>query len=276
MMAKQAVVTIGTLLAVLAGSANAEEADGSGWLQGLDLDLNAGNASQDNSSGLALEYTYAREFGGNYRQWGGDVAQLWKPRAQLEANGSAALVDENPQDFSDLKLDLGAEVQSLFGETDIYEISGFYAKEGNEKFDSSQSVYGATLALADVGVLTSDLTDDLVVKLSYGSVDPSGDENRKLLLGDALTDFDRVHLRAEYSFRLGTDSTVRKVEITYNEYRELDAPAIIRTAELDDYTYSTIAFYLPNNLALTYGKGKLPFDQEDGTLVQLGYQLQSW
>lgn len=272
-MGKQAILTLGTLLCLLAGKTDAQDAAGNGWLQGLDLDLNAGNASQDNSSGLALEYTYEREFGDDYRQWGGDVAQLWKPRAQLEANGSVALVDENPQDFSDLKLDLGAEVQSLFGETDIYEFSGFYAEEGDEKFDNSQSVYGATLALADVNVLTK---DDLVLKLSYGTVDPSGDENRKLLLGDALADFDRVHLRAEYSFRLDPDSSVRKVEITYNEYRELDAPAAIRVAELDNYTYSTIALYLPNNFALTYGKGKLPFDQEEGRIVQLGYQLQSW
>ena len=269
-------ITIGAILGLLAAGSSAEESNAGNWLQGLELDVNAGNASQDNSSGLALEYSYEREFGGKYRQWGSDVAQLWKPRAQLEANGNVALVDENPQDFSDLKLDLGAEIQSLLGETDIYALSGFYAKEGNEKFDNSQSVYGATLALADVGILTSDLTDDLVLKLSYGTVDPSGDENRKLLLGDALADFDRVHLRAEYSFRLGSDSTVRKVEITYNEYRELDAPIAIRTADLDGYTYSTVAFYLPNNLALTYGKGKLPFDQEEGTVVQLGYQLQSW
>ncbi|MEW5250497.1 hypothetical protein [Microbulbifer discodermiae] len=243
-------------------------------LKGLTVDLNVTNSSPENISGLALEYTYKRSINGDYRQWGDDVAQLWLPRAKLEANGSVALVDENPQDFSNVTLDLGAEVQSFLSETAIYEVGAFYSEEGDEGFDNNQSVYGATMAFADTNTLLA--KDDLVFRLSYGSVDPSGDEQRKQLLGDALEDFDRVHMRIEYSVRLAPTSTVKKVELTYNEYREMDAPMQIRDADLDQYTYSTIALYLPNNLALTFGKGSLPFDREGDRIVQLGYQMQTW
>lgn len=268
--------------ALLAAQASARGDNGGGFLDGLTLDVKAGNSSQADLSGLTLNYRYDRPLRSKIPseqayQWGEDVSQIWFFNGGVEANGSIVLMDENPQGFSEAKIDFGAELHSLLGESDVIELTGFYTKEGDDEFEKRQSVYGASLALAASGIFTqASAADNLVLRLSYGNVDPSGDESREALLEDQLEDFDRVHLRAEYAYNFGSDSPIRNVELTYNEYREQNAPALIRAAGLDEYSYSTIALYLPNNFALTYGKGKLPFDQEEGRIVQLGYQLQSW
>ena len=182
----------------------------------------------------------------------------------------------------------------------FYDFAGSFALESDQTFSRKQYAYGAALqARARVWNPDSPLSrfnffdwpfaltrmiggDDWKprgrhlpgVMAGIDLVDPAGNADR------FNVDPDRgayPRFKAEVGFR----SKVMEFEgktvwfnAGYRYFRELDAAAAIRAADMDVQHYFTASLDLPGNIAITYSAGKLPFDLKSQQVWALGYRLQ--
>ncbi len=98
-------------------------------------------------------------------------------------------------------------------------------------------------------------------------IDPS-DNTARQAAGD--TDiFNRV--RAEVSFRTPiTAGAFFNADLRY--YKQIDPPQVIISASLDEQIYFTASLTAANGLFVSYSTGRLPFDQKDDQIYELGFQ----
>ena len=90
----------------------------------------------------------------------------------------------------------------------------------------------------------------------------------------ATGDYDR--LRVEASFRTPIARYAQDelfVSVSYRYYRELGASATVRAANLDSFSYFTVALGGGDGLYVSYTEGRLPFDFVDDAVFELGYQF---
>jgi hypothetical protein len=56
-------------------------------------------------------------------------------------------------------------------------------------------------------------------------------------------------------------------------YREIDADSEIRNLDLDQSSYFVIVLDLPKGLFVSYATGKLPLDQDEDDVLELGFKI---
>lgn len=66
-------------------------------------------------------------------------------------------------------------------------------------------------------------------------------------------------------------NAVRSVEINYRYFLENNAPTAIKSADLDKHMLATLRIALKNDLFVAYSTGKLPFDQKNDQILQVGF-----
>lgn len=75
---------------------------------------------------------------------------------------------------------------------------------------------------------------------------------------------------SEVSFRTPVSKSA-DFSANFRYYRELDASPAVKTANLDVYAYFTSALTLWNGMYVSYATGKLPFDDKDDEVYELGF-----
>jgi len=98
-------------------------------------------------------------------------------------------------------------------------------------------------------------------------MNPTVDSARQALAG--LNDYWRF--RAEAAFRTEV-SAFASFEADLRYYRELDAPAAIRSAGLQRFTYFTAALTTTPGPFFSFTTGHLPFDAEEDQVYALGFR----
>ena len=107
------------------------------------------------------------------------------------------------------------------------------------------------------------------VLLGVDRVVPEGDDPR----AQATDNSDYTRFMVEASFK--TQLTQWKADPVYLEanfrfYHEFDASQPVKDAELDEFTYFSMALRLPMNLFVSYTTGRLPLDASDDQVYSIG------
>jgi hypothetical protein len=124
--------------------------------------------------------------------------------------------------------------------------------------DKNLEPYGAALPLITLGI---------------DRVKPEKDSARKQLLNDANA-FTRF--RFETTFRTliaDIDNMPLHFNAAFRFFKELNAPTIIRNANLDSFHYFTCSVTGNNTYFISYSYGKLPFDRNNNAVYAMGFKL---
>lgn len=104
-------------------------------------------------------------------------------------------------------------------------------------------------------------------------VDPEEDDIRASI-DPTLKSFARVRADLSYSstlFKLSNDQVYR-ASFTYRYFHELSPEKAIEAANLDSFNYRTFAIHTPNNIVISYSKGRLPFDAGSEAMFKVGWE----
>ena len=103
---------------------------------------------------------------------------------------------------------------------------------------------------------------------------PQDDDPRKLISADD-SDFARVKVEASFRTLAGRyRGNNAFLEANFRHYREIAPSRAVRRAELDEFTYFTVGFIVPeaNGLFMSYTTGELPFDAKDDQVYEIGFR----
>jgi hypothetical protein len=110
------------------------------------------------------------------------------------------------------------------------------------------------------------------VRLAIGRIDPSENDGREAL--GVTSSFTRMNLEAAYR---GLVARVAGgdlfLESSLRWYRELGAPAAIRGAGLDEFTYFAGALTSTAGPFVSYSTGRLPLDAASDKVYELGFKV---
>ncbi|MBK8101016.1 MAG: hypothetical protein IPK26_28365 [Planctomycetes bacterium] len=191
-------------------------------------------------------------------------------------------------------------MRNLLGLETILDISGHGTLETDQTFDNHQAAYGLRLAfgvkewrpdalLSKLNVfdfpfaLTRVLTDTDPTFSPTGRslpmflagidlVDPSGNEARAAIGEDDA--YPRFHAEVTMKSLVGVISgSPIWTSMGWRYYRDLDAAAAVEAADLDEHSYFLARLDLPKGLFASYAAGRLPFDVEDTSRVELGFHV---
>lgn len=124
--------------------------------------------------------------------------------------------------------------------------------------DSKLQPYGATLPIVIVGI---------------DMVDPAKDSARKNILAN---DKQYARFRFEAGFRTliaSFNQMPLHFNAAYRFFNELNAPAAIKTAGLNQYSYFTCSVTGADTYFFSYSYGKLPFDRKKNAIYELGFKF---
>lgn len=112
-----------------------------------------------------------------------------------------------------------------------------------------------------------------VLRLAYERVDPDQDEARKTAEG-RLQAYDRIGAEIGFTTVAGRASGKRvNFDLSWRIFQEIAPSAAVRAADLDRFQYLAAALELDGGWRLTYTTGKLPFDQRNDDVWELGYRF---
>lgn len=210
----------------------------------------------------------------------GSSTDFSRPTGNFELNYNAsgtvtADKDRNPQDF------LNAMLSALYslGTVNLgsFRLGGFGKFETDQSFDNKQFVYGARAAYGEIGVFTPSLnpSDELALAINRGQVDPKGDTERETALGTHdLPKYYRTDLELYYQWNVRWKITeslnADGVELDYRYFRESSPPPAVSAAGLDWHHFALARVNFNSNFFVAYGYGKLPFDQQNNKVYQVG------
>jgi hypothetical protein len=98
-------------------------------------------------------------------------------------------------------------------------------------------------------------------------VDPKND----ILRFSAGDESSYPRLSGEISFKTPVSRSA-DFGANFRYYRELNASPAVKNANLDEYRYFTLALTLSNGMYVSYATGKLPFDDKDDEVYELGFR----
>jgi hypothetical protein len=183
-----------------------------------------------------------------------------------------------------------------------FHVAGNFALESNQTFSKKQYVYGGNLGLDAKGwkddgtyarlnlidypfallrILTGYEKDGSIHTLGTSIptaiigaayVDPLDDDPRTALVGKS--GFPRF--KAEVSFKTPVarlmDAPVY-FSANYRDYQEIDAKAVVRHNNLDQFQYFVATLSSATGVFVSYSTGKLPFDAKNDQIYQIGWQF---
>ncbi|HSB53891.1 MAG TPA: hypothetical protein VLD58_06020 [Gemmatimonadales bacterium] len=266
---------------------------------GFDLSA-AGNISFDRrinprdflQSDLALSVAVSR--GGAYRT----TPAIRERLAQLR--DSLALIESQEElDHSPLWAEYLGTVQPFLSTQLLLDLAATASFETDQGFDDRQLVYAGRLGL-DLKAWNNNSTlarwnvfdwpfatlryligtDSAfaprgatwpTVQASLGLVDPVENDPRNAVA--SLGAFPRFKVEAAFRTPIASrgDNDVN-FESDFRWYRELGAPAGVRTAGLDEFTYFAAAITTTLGPFVSFSAGRLPFDAESDRVYQLGFR----
>ncbi|MDQ8182592.1 hypothetical protein [Pelagicoccus sp. SDUM812005] len=101
-------------------------------------------------------------------------------------------------------------------------------------------------------------------------IDPTDEDDPRVLAGDD-SDYSRFRFTASFRSEVGKLFGDRIfVEGTYRYFSEFDPEEVIEDVGLSSSTYYTLSLLLPGNYFVSYAHGRLPFDEIDESVYQLG------
>lgn len=181
-----------------------------------------------------------------------------------------------------------------------------YRIEANEDYTEHQNVYGLTTTLVfepyrgstlqklnafdyPFRFVTRPLWSDNAdynarlpsVHFALEQVDPTSHTARRALPGGSDR-YDRWHLELAFASEVANIGQYPiTFESSYRVWHENSAPAAVKAADLDEFRYSTVAFYFPaaifglgelSDFYLSYTHGRQPFDLDTGEAVAIGWK----
>jgi hypothetical protein len=192
----------------------------------------------------------------------GDIALSAKGQGTI-----AASAERNPENFLDMRLSLDATYSA---NTRFNAKVGLYAKyEADQSFESDNAVFGGHATWVGYDILVPNAW--LGLDGAYGQVDPGDDAARKTALGVTdLDSYNRVEFEAVYRMPLSW-VVIDSLEFNYRFYKEIDAPAPIKAADLEVHQLGGVRVGLRGDLFVGYRVGKLPFDRKDDHTLEVGF-----
>lgn len=182
----------------------------------------------------------------------------------------------------------------------VYDADLHASLESNQDFSSRQEVFGASFGgrfvswNPDASASRLNVFDfpGAAVRWLAGDEDfaPSGQAYPTVVVGldlveasdddarSALTSDDaflRARIEAGMKTRVySTEGADYYLSAGWRLYQEFDAPAAVKSAELDQFSHAQIQLDLPKGWAVTYAAGKLPLDGEEDSTFALGLNVQ--
>lgn len=266
---------------------------------GFDLDA-SGNISFDRrinprdflQSGLALSVAISR--GGAYRT----TPEIRQRLAQLR--DSLALIESQEElDRSPIWAEYLGTVQPFLSSQLLVDLAATASFETDQGFDDRQLVYAGRLGLdlkawnnnstlarwnvfdwpfatlryligTDSAFLPRGATWP-TLQASVGLVDPVENDPRNTVA--SLEAFPRFKVEAAFRTPIASrGDTDVNFEADFRWYRELGAPAGVRAAGLDEFTYVVAALTTTLGPFVSFSAGRLPFDAESDRVYQLGFR----
>jgi hypothetical protein len=154
-----------------------------------------------------------------------------------------------------------------------YGLKGGY--ESDQRFDAqnktiggfafaSYDAYDNTSFMGSLGIQPS-------ARIALDEVDPSG-KTPRVLAGDEST-YQRFSGEVSVSMPIGSvlneDMTLG---FNYRIYHEISASDIVKNAGLERYHLRTFSLSSNQGLFVTYSSGRLPFDQQSESVVEIGWK----
>lgn len=176
------------------------------------------------------------------------------PKCALESN----------QDFSKkqftpgISIDLGAKAwntKNTLSHLNIFDYP-FALLRYITGTDKEFTVYGSTIP---------------TVQLTFDYVIPSSDTTRNNLIGN-LKPYPRI--KFETGFRTFITRIIKEnifFNANYRYYHELDAPEVIKKANLSSDSYFVMALQSTSGFFVSYANGKLPFDAKNDEIYSIGF-----
>lgn len=180
----------------------------------------------------------------------------------------------NPESFSKLNLDIGYEIsipddiEKEGSQEKDFDFGLQFALEGDQNYDNTQ-----TVSALQAGAMFGDSTDWYIATvLAYGEVDASKDDARMALTN--VDTFDRVaaevHLQYQLKFREGRKYSPKSIAFNYRYYGEVDPPDAIKQADLDIFQRGVVRLKFEKGLYVAVSEGKLPFDLQSESVLEVG------
>jgi len=240
-----------------------------------------------------------------YKSYGGVLAFNEKNYALLNELEDVASAITDKEELNNLPAwqKLSTIVMAQLSDQYYWDFSLNGGLETDQSFDNEQYYYGAHLTFIPKGwnseqsalakfnlldypaALTRLLTGVDKSWMPRGSafpeflfgidyVDPQQNDLRETIAGD---DAEYERLRFEVSFRTLVghyQGSSAYLEANLRHYQELDPSDNVKSANLDEFTYFTIALTFPdaNGLFISYTTGELPFDNESDQVYEIGFK----
>lgn len=195
-----------------------------------------------------------------------DITHAMGIRNQYHYNFSAAGGWEGSQDFSRSQVTYGLQLRlsaksysdkNILSQLNILDYP-FALIRYISRSEKTVSPYGAALPVITAGI-------DLVK--------PTDDTARKTL-APGLKQFARFRFEAGFRTLLANISNKTLFfNAAYRYFREINAPAPVRTAKLNRFSYFSCSVTAGDTYFISYSYGKLPFDRTDNALYELGFKF---
>lgn len=183
----------------------------------------------------------------------------------LRARGTLAASKEKvPNKLLDFA---GNAVLKLNAPSYFAKLGGTLKFETDQGGENKQTMFGLTGSVSKVGTLLAGDAGSILV--SYGTVDPSKDTERKQLVGK-LDTFRRWDFELSYSIPIRSQQ-IRSVDFDYRHYQEVSAPDQIKAAHRDRNRLGLVRVNLDKDFFVQYSRGSLPFDQKGERAVKIGW-----
>lgn len=187
---------------------------------------------------------------------------------QVTARGSVAgSKAKNPNKLVDFRAD------ALY----VWDVAAFTGQlsavgkfETDQSMDDRQYMYGVAAAATKRRLLGQG--DIGTVMLSFGSINPTQDAERKRLLG-VLENYRRWEGEATYSVGIARNEWMRSLDLGLRVFKETNSPGAIAAAGLDRHRWGVVRLNLKNDLFLQYSRGSLPFDKSSERAIKAGWSL---
>lgn len=151
-------------------------------------------------------------------------------------------------------------------------LSGIAGLEGNQDYSNRNEVYG----LKAGGHYSFDkLNRGTFIDLSimYEQVDASEDDERMSITDD--DEFDRLSSELQINYKIknlgASDTSITSLQFNYRYYSEIDAPALVKTNNMDVHALKTYMIKFNKGLYIAYSTGSLPFDKQDDQVLEIGF-----
>ena len=168
----------------------------------------------------------------------------------------------NPKSYSKSSLDIGYETSNL-------DFSLQYGFEGDQNYKNNQNSL-----LIQIDTFLGDPAKSYIsTTLGYGEVDASNNDQRKTITDEEK--FDRLNAELQLLYSIDVENTSKyfpkSLSFNYKYFNEIDAPQEIKNANLDLHKFGTIRLKFEKGVFIGYAKGKLPFDFDKKSVLEVGF-----